>query len=93
MAHPLVLISGVVLNTGALTLYYHLNSGNNYRDLLLIIGVGAAAMLGYFAGGLDEVGVLLRVVPWAAILAMLLGTAPPRMRTVGGEEGVNEIKV
>lgn len=68
-----MLISGLVFNIAGFTVYYRLRTGRclRYRGLILISLVGVATALGFVPGGLDVPGVLLRVVPWAAIVALL----------------------
>ncbi|KAK1762904.1 hypothetical protein QBC33DRAFT_563316 [Phialemonium atrogriseum] len=71
--HPSVLLLGILTNFAALTLYYYLHRGEKYQDVLLIAVVGSSAGLGLLLG-LDASAVLLRVTPWAGILALLTST-------------------
>lgn len=71
--HPSVLLLGILTNFAALTLYYHLHRGEKYQDVFLIAVVGSSVALGLLLG-LDASAVLLRVMPWAGILALLTST-------------------
>lgn len=77
--HPAVLIIGILANTTALTIYYHLHRGEKYQDVLLIAIVGTGAALGFFLTDLDASAILLRVTPWLGILALLWSTYGPGM--------------
>ncbi|KAK0648276.1 hypothetical protein B0T16DRAFT_444380 [Cercophora newfieldiana] len=75
-SHPVVLISGAVLNITALTIYYHLQSGRGrsaVRDLALIAFLSLAVSVGALLS-FDAISLLVMVAPWAAIM-VLIGTA------------------
>lgn len=77
--HPAMLIIGILANTTALMLYYHLHRGEKYQDVLLIAVVGTGAALSFFLADLDASAILLRVTPWLGILALLWSTYGPGM--------------
>ncbi|EJT82222.1 hypothetical protein GGTG_02196 [Gaeumannomyces tritici R3-111a-1] len=73
LSHPGVLVLGISLHSTALTLFYHLNGGNKRQDAFLIPLTCAAAILGSLLG-LELSTILLRVTPWANIIALYAST-------------------
>ncbi|KAK3985183.1 hypothetical protein QBC44DRAFT_385126 [Cladorrhinum sp. PSN332] len=72
MGLPATLIFAVALTTSPLTTYHYLHRGDKFINLFIVGTVGIGALAGKFAGEMDATQILLRVVPWCAILGMLL---------------------
>ncbi|KAL8420457.1 hypothetical protein RB594_003296 [Gaeumannomyces avenae] len=73
LSHPGILVLGISLHSTALTLFYHLNGGDKRQDAFLIPLTCAAAILGSLLG-LELSTILLRVTPWANIIALCAST-------------------
>lgn len=82
---PAALIAAMVATSLSLTAHhYNLQQEGKQRDLLLF-GVVGSGVVTSLVLGLDGTAILLRVVPWFAILAFLLSSFP--VEAVEGVEG------
>lgn len=66
--HPGVLFLGIASSCASLALHYHLAPGRN-RDLILIATIWSTVVMGPLLG-IDAPTLLLRVAPWAGMLAL-----------------------
>ncbi|KAK1756059.1 hypothetical protein QBC47DRAFT_378967 [Echria macrotheca] len=73
LASPATLVLGTTAVTFPLAAYHLFHTGNEYRDLALLCGIGTGVVGGIFAG-LDWIAVILQVVPWCALVMLPLTT-------------------